>query len=56
MLFRQVKISLTKTTKYRGIIIDNKLKWTGNTTYVKNKISKSLGILFKARNHLDEKH
>ena len=55
MLIRQDKISLTKSTKFLGIIIDNKLKWTEHITYVKNKISKSSGILFKARNYLDKK-
>ena len=57
VLIRQDKISLTKSTstKFLGIIIDNKLKWTEHITYVKNKISKSSGILFKARNYLDKK-
>ena len=57
VLIRQDKISLTKSTKFLGIIIDNKLKWTEHITYVKNKISKSsgIGLLFKARNYLDKK-
>ena len=52
VIIRQDKVSLTKSTQFIGIIIDSKLK---HITYVKNKISKSSGLLFKARNYLDKK-
>ena len=32
-----------------GVIIDNKLNWIAHITYVKNKISKGIGIMFKAK-------
>ena len=35
--------------KYLGVIIDHKLKWCEHISYVKNKVSKGLGIIFKAR-------
>ena len=38
-----------------GIIIDDKLKWTHHIAYIKNKISKSSGILYKARNYINKK-
>ena len=38
--------------KYIGVIIDNKLNWIDHITYVKNKISKGLGIMYKARRYL----
>ena len=34
------KIDSTLTTKFIGIIIDTKLKWTEHIKYIKNKISK----------------
>ena len=40
--------------KYLGVIIDHKLKWCEHISYVKNKVSKSLGIIFKARVVLDQ--
>ena len=43
------KIDSTLTTKFLGIIIDNKLKWTEHIKYIKNKISKSIGIIYKCR-------
>ena len=32
-------IDCVTTTKYLGVIIDNKLKWTSHILYIKNKIS-----------------
>ena len=41
---------LTKvnSTKYLGIIVDHKLNWFAHITYVKAKISKEIGIMYKA--------
>ena len=41
--------------KHIGVIIDHKLKWCEHISYVKNKVSKGLGIIFKARTVLDQK-
>ena len=38
--------------KYLGVIVDNKLNWIDHITYVKNKISNGLGIMYKARRYL----
>ena len=38
------------STKLIGIIVDNQLKWKQHINYIKNKISKSIGIIYKARN------
>ena len=35
-------------THFLGIIIDDKLKWANHITYIKNKLSKGMGILLKA--------
>ena len=40
--------------KYLGVIIDSKLNWIPLITYVKNKISKGIGIMFKARDYLNK--
>ena len=34
--------------KYLGVIIDAKITWLPHITYVKNKVSKGIGIMFKA--------
>ena len=40
----------TKSTKFLGVIIDSKLNWCSHIQYIKNKIAKSNGILYKIRN------
>ena len=42
-------------TKFLGVIIDSKLNWSDHITYIKNKISKSIGILTKIRRFLSKK-
>ena len=48
-------ITLTKVSsiKYLGVIVDHKLNWIDHITYVKNKISKGIGIMYKARRYLN---
>ena len=41
------------TTKFLRVIIELKFKWNDHLTYVKSKISKSIGILCKIRRFLD---
>ena len=46
---------LTKVSliKYLCIIVDHKLNWIDHITYVKAKLSKGIGIMYKARRHLN---
>ena len=48
---RNVVECATKT-KFLGVIIDNKLKWNDHITYVKSKISKTIGLFYKCANIL----
>jgi len=41
--------------KYLGVIIDHKLNWCEHIAYVKNKVSKGVGIIYKARRVLSKK-
>ena len=47
---------LTKvdSIKYLGIIVDHKLNWLNHITYVKAKISKGIGIMYKARKYFNK--
>ena len=47
-------IDRSMNTKFLGVIIDSKLNWAAHILYIKNNISKSIGIIFKIRNFLDK--
>ena len=51
------KCVLNKVTsiKYLGVIIDHKLNWIKHISYVKNIISKGIGILYTARQFLEKR-
>ena len=47
-----IPIDVTDHTKFLGVTIDNKLDWSKHISFINNKISKSVGILCKARHKL----
>lgn len=51
---RGQKITHTHNTKFLGVIIDDKLSWSDHILYIKNKISKSIGIIQKTRTFLNK--
>ena len=43
----------TNSLKYLGVIIGHKLNWTQHIAdHVRNKVSKGIGIMYKARSYL----
>ena len=48
-------LSQVTYTEFLGVILDDKLKWTHHISYIKNKISKGMGIILKARKVLKKK-
>ena len=54
VVMQNKSINCVTSTKFLGVIIDNKLKWNKHITYFKNKISKAIGILYKVRKLLDK--
>ena len=42
----------TDNLKYLGVIIDHRLNWTQDIAHVKSKISKGIGIMYRARTYL----
>ena len=47
-------ISRVHTTKFLGVIIDEKLNWKEHINYIKTKLSKSISIMYKAREMLNK--
>ena len=49
------ELTQVNCTKYLGVIIDHKLNWIEHISYVKSKISKGIGMMYKARQFLTKK-
>ena len=49
------QLTQVNSAKYLGVIIDHKLNWIEHISYVKSKMSKGIGIMFKARQFLTKK-
>ena len=48
------ELNRINSIKYIGVIIDHRLNWCEHIAYVKNKISKGVGIIYKARRYLNK--
>ena len=49
-----VILQRTNSFKYLGVIIDYKLNWTQHISHVRNKISKGIGIMYRAIKYLSK--
>ena len=49
-------LNKTESLKYLGMIIDHKLDWTSHMAHAKNKISKDVSIMLRARNYVTRIH
>ena len=48
-------LSNIQNHKYLGVILDSKMSWIQHISYVKNKVAKGIGSMFKARTYLDRR-
>ena len=51
---RDIKIKRVTSIIFLGLIIDDQLKWLEHVQHIRNKVSKSIGILYKASNYLNK--
>ena len=56
MTFNNIKIKRENSIKFLGVIIDENLTWKSHIEVVENKISKNIGVLYKASDLLDFKN
>ena len=49
------ELTQVNSAKDLGVIIDHKLNWIEHISYVKSKMSKGIGIMYKARQFLTKK-
>ena len=55
IIMNKSSLSNMKNHKYLGVILDSKMSWIQHSAYVKNKVAKGIGIMFKARTYLDRR-
>ena len=55
IIMNNSSLSNIKNHKYLGVILDSKMSWIQHIAYVKNKVAKWIGIMFKARTYLDRR-
>ena len=55
IFMEKINLREVECIKYIGVIPDNKLSWVQHINYVKNKISKGVCIMYKARNYINKK-
>ena len=55
IIINNSSLSNIKNHKYLGVILDSKMSWIQHIAYVKNKVAKGIGIMFKARTYLDRR-
>ena len=48
MTFKNIEIKRENSIKYLGIIIDENLTWENHIEVIENKISKNIGVLYRA--------
>ena len=48
-----LNVSRVFNTKFLGIIIDHRLNWNEHIHHIKSKLSKSIGIISKAKKYLN---
>ena len=48
-----IKLDVVKHTKFLGLILDNEISWKQHIIHISKKLSKSLGILKRARQYLN---
>ena len=56
MTFNNIKIKRENSIKFLGVIIDENLTWKNHIEVVENKISKNIGVLYRASHLLDFKN
>ena len=54
LVIDNASITRVNSAKYLGIIMDVKFNWIEHITYIKNKISKAIGNMYKARQYLNK--
>ena len=53
--FNNIEIKRESSVKFQGVTIDENITWNKHMELVENKVSKNIGILYRASHYLDKK-
>ena len=53
IIINKVRIELTEKTKFLGVIIDQYLSFFHHIQYIKEKVARALGILYKCKQYFN---
>lgn len=56
LTIRSQIITRVENCKFLGVMLDDQLNWRTHITFIKNKVAKATGILYKVRRNLLRKH
>ena len=56
LVINNIIIERETVTKFLGVLIDENLSWKNHIEFIKNKISKSIGILYRNREIIDKRN
>ena len=48
------KVERVKSIKFLGVLLDENLSWKDHTKYIENKVTKNIGLLYRAKIFLDK--
>ena len=54
LTINNIEIERVNEIKFLGVIIDNKLSWKPHIMYIKSKMSKSLAVLYKVKDFINQ--
>ena len=54
ILIDNVEIKRDPVTKFLGVYLDENITWNQHISYICSKVSKNMGVLYKARNYLNK--
>ena len=50
------KIKREESIKFLGVLLDENVTWKEHLKYIENKCAKNIGLLYKAKHHLNKKY
>ena len=54
LLIKKHKVERVKSIKFLGVLLDENLSWKDHIKYIENKVTKNIGLIYRAKLFLDK--